>query len=55
MLKHPTASAVDAGDVGKILLEEEVAIPLQYSCLENSMDRGACILHSMGSRRVGRD
>ena len=55
VLKHPTASAVDAGDVGKILLEEEVATPLQYSCLENSMDRGACILHSMGSRRVGRD
>ena len=24
------------------LLEEGMATPLQYSCLENSMDRGAC-------------
>ena len=29
--------------------------PLQYSCLENSMDRGACGLQSMGSQRVGQD
>ena len=27
--------------------------PLQYSCLENSMDRGACGLQSMVSQRVG--
>ena len=28
--------------------------PLQYSCLENSMDRGALAwLQSMGSQRVG--
>ena len=27
--------------------------PLQYSCLENSMDRGACGLPSMGGKRVG--
>ena len=27
--------------------------PLQYSCLENSMDRGAWWLQSMGSHRVG--
>ena len=26
--------------------------PLQYSCLENSMDRGACWLQSMGSQRI---
>ena len=26
--------------------------PLQYSCIENSMDRGACGLHSMESQRV---
>ena len=26
--------------------------PLQYSCLENPMDRGACGLQSMGSPRV---
>ena len=29
--------------------------PLQYSCLENSMDRGAGGLQSMGSQRVGHD
>ena len=27
--------------------------PLQYSCLENSMDRGACGLQSIGLQRVG--
>ena len=26
--------------------------PLRYSCLENSMDRGAGMLQSMGSQRV---
>ena len=30
-------------------------IPLQYSCLENPMDGGACRLQSMGSHRVGHD
>ena len=29
--------------------------PLQYSCLENSMDRGAWWLQFMGSQRVGHD
>ena len=29
--------------------------PLQYSCLENPMDGGACGLQSMGSLRVGHD
>ena len=29
--------------------------PLQYSCLENPMDGGACTLQSMGSLRVGHD
>ena len=29
--------------------------PLQYSCLENPMDGGACRLQSMGSLRAGRD
>jgi len=28
---------------------------LQYSCLENPMDRGAWRLQSMGSQRVGHD
>ena len=39
-------SACNAGDIGSIpglgrCLEEENGYPLQYSCLENSMDRGA--------------
>ena len=29
--------------------------PLQYSCLENPMDRGAGGLQSMGSQSVGHD
>ena len=29
--------------------------PLQYFCLENPMDGGACRLQSMGSLRVGHD
>ena len=29
--------------------------PLQDSCLENPMDRGACGLQSMGWQRVGHD
>ena len=31
---------------------EENGSPLQYSCLENSMDRGPGGLQSMGSQRV---
>ena len=34
---------------------EENGNPLQYSCLENSMDRGSCRLQSMGSQRVRQD
>ena len=29
--------------------------PLQYSCLENPMDRGAWGLQPLGSHRVGHD
>ena len=29
--------------------------PLQYSCLENPIDGGACRLQSMGSQRIGHD
>ena len=29
--------------------------PLQYSCLENSMDREDCQLQSMGLQRVGHE
>ena len=37
------------------LLEKGKAHPLQYSCLENSMDRGAGRLQSTGSQRVWHD
>ena len=42
---HGKASACNAGDLGLIpgseILGEGNGKPLQYSCLENSMDRGA--------------
>ena len=46
LVKNPSANAGDVGDVGSILgLERysggEHSNPLQYSCLENPMDRGA--------------
>ena len=34
---------------------EGSSTPLQYSCLENPMGRGAWWLQSMGLRRVGHD
>ena len=45
MVRNLPASAGDAGDVGLIPgsgrpPEEENSYPLQYSSLENSMDRG---------------
>ena len=46
MVKNPPANAGDAGDMGSIpglgrSSGEGNGNPLQYSCLENSMDRGA--------------
>ena len=46
VVKGPPANAGDAGDMGSILglgrcLRGRNGNPLQYSCLENSMDRGA--------------
>ena len=46
MTKNPSAIAEDAGDVGSIPGSgrspgEENGNPLQCSCLENPMDRGA--------------
>ena len=44
MVKNLPASAGAAGDVGSIpgsARSPGVGIPLQYSCLENPMDRGA--------------
>ena len=47
MAKNPPANAGDAGDKGSISgsgrsSEGGNGNPLQYSCLENSTDRGAC-------------
>ena len=44
--KEPTCNSGDTGDMGSILGSgrfpgEGHGYPLQYSCLENSMDRGA--------------
>ena len=54
VVKNPPAKAGDTGDVGSISGSErspgaENGNPLQYSCLENSMDRGACqaIVHGI--------
>ena len=46
MVKNPPANAGDAGDMGSIPGSgrshgEGNGNPLQYSCLENPMDRGA--------------
>ena len=53
-------SACNAGDPGLIpgsgrSSGEGNGYPLQYSCLENSMDRGAWQQYSMGLQRVGND
>ena len=46
VVKNPPANAGDTGDVGSIpglgrSPETGNGTPLQYSCLENSMDRGS--------------
>ena len=53
-------STCNAGDIGSIpgsgrSLREGNGNLLQYSCLENFMDREACGLQSMGLQRVGQD
>ena len=50
-------SACNAGDLGLIpgsgrSTGEGNGNPLQYSSLENPMDRGACRLQSMGSQEL---
>ena len=57
MVKNPPANAGDARDLGLIpglgrSSGEGNGNPLQYSCLENSMDRGAlwAIVHEVGKR-----
>ena len=59
-LKRLPAPARNAGDLGSIPGSgrspgEGNGNPLQYSCLENPMHRGASGLHSTGSQRVGHD
>ena len=53
-------SACNAGDLGSvpgsgISPEEGNGYPLQYSCLENSMDRGVWWATVYGAQRVGHD
>ena len=58
-VKKPPAKERDVGDVGLIpgsgrSPEEGNGNPLQYSCLENPMDRGAWqAIQFMGSLRAG--
>ena len=54
MVKNPAANAEDVRDAGSICesersLGEGYGNPLQYSCLENPMDRGAyqAIVHKV--------
>ena len=57
MVENQSANAGDSGDIGLISALEKSpgegnGNPLQYSCLENPMDRGAWGLQSMRSQRV---
>ena len=58
--EEPACSAGDTGDVGSIPGLERFPgrghrNPLQYSCLENPMDRGAWWATMHGSKRAGHD
>ena len=60
MVKNSLANAGDARDVGLIpglgrSPGEGNGNPLQHSCVEKSMDRGAWQATAMGSHRVGHD
>ena len=60
MVKNPPASVGDTRDMGSILkLGRSPGVgngnPLQYSCLENPMDRRAWGLLYVGSHRVRHD
>ena len=58
---HSKKAVLNAGDPGLTLglrrsSGEGDGNPLQYSCLEDSMDRGALVgCSSWGSQRVGHD
>ena len=61
MVKNPLANAGDKRDTGSVPGSgrspgEGNGYPVQYSCLENSTDRGAWwATKSMGLQRVGYD
>ena len=57
MVKNPPASTEDLGSIPGLGRFPGVGNghQLQYSCLENSMDRGAWWATVMGSQRVGQD
>ena len=49
VVKNPPVNAKDTGDTGSIPGSRRSpggrhGNPLQYSCLENSMDRGDCLM-----------
>ena len=59
MVKNPSANAGDVRDVGSISGSERSpggghGDPLQYSCLENPMDRGAwqATVHRVAKNRT---
>ena len=60
VIKNPPANSGDTGDASWIPGSERLpgegnGNPLQYSCLENPMDWGACGLQSIGLQGVGHD
>ena len=60
VVKNPPANAEDIGDTGSIpcqeyLLGDGNGNPLQYSCLENPVDRGVWWATAMGLQGVGHD
>ena len=60
MIKSPPVNAEDAGDTGSVPRlgrspGDRNGNPLQYSCLENPMDRVHLREESMGSQRVRHD
>ena len=60
VVKNPPANAGDERDVGSIpgsgrSPRGEHGNPLQYSCLENPMDRGAWVGYGPWGRRIGHD
>ena len=60
VVKNLPVNAGDIGDAGSIpglgrSPGGGPSNPLQYSCLENPMDRGACGVQSTGLQRVRHD